>query len=92
MGWDWFYIGNRLQETKPNQILRKHPFAVNHGAFDDAIHTLESTHREPKAATQSGFFVGTRLAEHLTALCARGAISNVCLAVSYTHLTLPTKA
>ena len=25
MGWDWFYIGNRLQETQPNQILRKHP-------------------------------------------------------------------
>ena len=24
VGWDWFYIGNRLQETQPNQILRKH--------------------------------------------------------------------
>ena len=23
--WDWFYIGNRLQETQPNQVLRKHP-------------------------------------------------------------------
>ena len=21
-GWDWFYMGNRLQETTPNQILR----------------------------------------------------------------------
>ena len=25
VGWDWFYIGNRLQEIPPNQILRKHP-------------------------------------------------------------------
>ena len=25
MGWDWFYIGNTLQETRLNQILRKHP-------------------------------------------------------------------
>ena len=24
-GWDWFYIVNRLQETKPNQILHKLP-------------------------------------------------------------------
>ena len=23
VGWDWFYIRNRLQETQPNQILRK---------------------------------------------------------------------
>ena len=23
VGWDWFYIGNRLQETQPNQILRE---------------------------------------------------------------------
>ena len=21
--WDWFYIGNRLQETQPNQFFRK---------------------------------------------------------------------
>ena len=27
VGWDWFYIGNRLQETQPNQILRKHRIA-----------------------------------------------------------------
>ena len=26
IGWNWFYIGNRLQETQPNQILRKHPY------------------------------------------------------------------
>ena len=25
MGWDWFYIGNRLQETQPSQIICKHP-------------------------------------------------------------------
>ena len=25
VGRDWLYIGNRLQETQPNQILRKHP-------------------------------------------------------------------
>ena len=25
VGWDLFYIGNRLQETQPIQILRKHP-------------------------------------------------------------------
>ena len=25
VGWNWFYIGNRLQETQPNQIVRKHP-------------------------------------------------------------------
>ena len=25
VGWDWFYIGNRLQETQSNRILRKHP-------------------------------------------------------------------
>ena len=25
VGWDWFYIGNRLKETQPNQILSKHP-------------------------------------------------------------------
>ena len=25
VGWDWFYMGNILQETQPNQILRKHP-------------------------------------------------------------------
>ena len=25
LGWDWFYIGNRLQEIQPNQKLRKHP-------------------------------------------------------------------
>ena len=23
--WGWFYVGNRLQATGPNQILRKHP-------------------------------------------------------------------
>ena len=26
VGWDWFYVGNGLQETRTNQILRKHPF------------------------------------------------------------------
>ena len=25
MVWHWFYIGNGLQETQPNQTLRKHP-------------------------------------------------------------------
>ena len=25
VGWDLFYIRNRLQETQPDQILRKHP-------------------------------------------------------------------
>ena len=25
VGWDWFYIGKRLQETQPNRFLRKHP-------------------------------------------------------------------
>ena len=25
MDWNWFYIGNRPQKTKPNQILGKHP-------------------------------------------------------------------
>ena len=25
VGWDWCYVGNRLQETQPNQVLRKHP-------------------------------------------------------------------
>ena len=29
VGWDWFYIGNRLQETEPNQILGKH-YIKNH--------------------------------------------------------------
>ena len=31
VGWDWFYIGNRLQETQtqPNQILRKQPHDDN---------------------------------------------------------------
>ena len=24
-GWDWFYVGNRIQETQSNQILREHP-------------------------------------------------------------------
>ena len=23
-GWDWFYMGNRIQENKPDQIIRKH--------------------------------------------------------------------
>ena len=26
MGWDWFYVGNRLQETHPSKIVRKHPY------------------------------------------------------------------
>ena len=25
VGWDWFFVGNRLQQTQPNQILREHP-------------------------------------------------------------------
>ena len=25
VGWDWFYIGSRLQETQLNQIVCKHP-------------------------------------------------------------------
>ena len=25
VGWDWFYVGNRLEETYTNQIIRKHP-------------------------------------------------------------------
>ena len=25
MSWDWFYIGNRLKGTQPNQVLRQHP-------------------------------------------------------------------
>ena len=25
VGWDWFYIGSRLQETYPKQIIRKTP-------------------------------------------------------------------
>ena len=29
MGWDWFYVGNRLQETQPSQILRKQPDDVS---------------------------------------------------------------
>ena len=28
VGWDLFYIGNRLQETPPNQILHKHPYIL----------------------------------------------------------------
>ena len=29
MGWDWFYVGNRLQETpQPDQILGKQPISV----------------------------------------------------------------
>ena len=28
VGWDWFYVGNRLQETQPNQIFRKHPILL----------------------------------------------------------------
>ena len=28
VGWDWFYIGSRPQETQPNQILRRCPIAV----------------------------------------------------------------
>ena len=24
-GWGWFFIGNRLQGTQPNQIIFKHP-------------------------------------------------------------------
>ena len=24
VGWDWFYLGNRLQETLPNQFFREH--------------------------------------------------------------------
>ena len=32
VGWDWFYIGNRLQDTQPNQILRKYPIIITHTA------------------------------------------------------------
>ena len=28
VGWDWFYVGNRLQETYPNQILGKHRIQI----------------------------------------------------------------
>ena len=29
MGLGWFYIGNRLQKTQPDQILRKRPVLVS---------------------------------------------------------------
>ena len=28
VGWDWFYIGNRLREIQPNQIIRQHRIVV----------------------------------------------------------------
>ena len=34
VGWDWLYMGNRLQETQPDRILRKHPIAGSHSNQD----------------------------------------------------------
>ena len=34
MGWDRFSVGNRLQETYPNQIVRKHPITGDHSNQD----------------------------------------------------------
>ena len=33
VGWDWFYVGNRLRETFPKQILRKHPSGISYSAL-----------------------------------------------------------
>ena len=30
VGWDWFYIGNRLQERQTNKIIRKEPYTGDH--------------------------------------------------------------
>ena len=40
MGWDWFYIGNRLQETEPNQTLRKQP-TYRHVRQHDVLQLVE---------------------------------------------------
>ena len=37
VGWAWFYIGNRLQETQPNQILHKLPIIEVAGLSNAAI-------------------------------------------------------
>ena len=48
MVWDWFYIGNRLQETQPNQVLRKHPYNNqynNQHQYGYASGVIEKRHR-----------------------------------------------